>query len=427
VVLASGSNRSSSLEFGPFKNTAGITDISGLLGIIREGAVPARVAVVMDVACEQDRSVSSLVLTSALHMAGRLCSHVTVFCNNVRVAAVGLESLYRRARNAGVVFVKSEKKPVVGPEIGMVTVEFDDTVASASITEDFDLVVMADFEATEDRRGLADAVDLLKTGPEDVLQYDNIWLLPALTNRPGVFVIGGARGNSEYREALTDALAVADDVHDLLKDGKIEIAGDAAVVDSGKCVLCLTCLRICPHGAISIDDEKNAAAVSVLSCRRCGICVSECPAKAITMPGYTDEELSADIGEQPRVTVFACENSALPAADLAGLKGFGYGADVELVRVPCAGRMDPSTVLTALERGAGKVLVVGCHPESCKYLTGSSRSQARFKRLAAMLGKVGIDPSRVTFGGIASVEPSRFIEYVTAVAPGNSTETAGES
>jgi len=103
----------------------------------------------------------------------------------------------------------------------------------------------------------------------------------------------------------------------------------------------------------------------------------------------------------------------LPAADTAGLTGCEYGSDVELIRVPCAGRVDPKAVLAALESGAEKVLVLGCHPESCKYLTGSSRSARRINRLAEVLGKSGFDTSRVFFGGIASVEPSKFVEYVT--------------
>ena len=60
-----------------------------------------------------------------------------------------------------------------------------------------------------------------------------------------------------------------------------------------------------------------------------------------------------------------------------------------------------------------KVLVLGCHPESCKYLTGSSRSARRINRLAEVLGKSGFDTSRVFFGSIASVEPQKFLEYVT--------------
>jgi coenzyme F420-reducing hydrogenase delta subunit len=82
------------------------------------------------------------------------------------------------------------------------------------------------------------------------------------------------------------------------------------------------------------------------------------------------------------------------------------------VRVPCSGKIDPRTVLAALEKGASKVIVMGCHPENCKYLSGSSRAEKRMARLSAMLEKAGVDRSRVVFTGIASVESARFAESV---------------
>jgi coenzyme F420-reducing hydrogenase delta subunit len=86
---------------------------------------------------------------------------------------------------------------------------------------------------------------------------------------------------------------------------------------------------------------------------------------------------------------------------------------VRIVRVPCAGKVAPRQVLTALENGADRVLILGCHPESCQYLTGATRGGLRVRRLSEVLQKAGVDPSRVKFGGIASVEPGRFVEYVT--------------
>jgi len=427
VVLATGSNRIPALDSGDFEKAANLVDLSGLHDIIRSGNVPHRIAIVMDIVGEQDRTVSSLVLSSAFILAHRFHSRVTLFCTNVRVAATGMESLYRKARDAGVIIVKSDTKPTINPGSTHVSVVFDDPITSSTITEKYDMAVIADYRRPETGEDLAGSVKMLKAGPDDVLQYDNIWLLPVQTNRPGIYVIGGARGNSEYREASTDGMAVVMDVHDALKDKRIRIREDSAIVDSGKCVLCLTCLRLCPHGAVSIDGENNAASVSLVTCQRCGICVSECPANAITLPGFTDEQIRADVGENPLVTVFACENSAIPAADAAGLHGYEYGSDIEIITIPCAGRIDPRAVLGALERGAERVLVLGCHPESCKYLTGSSRSEKRLHRLRTMLENAGADPSRVTFGGISAVEPLKFIEYVTAEASLHTTGKAVKS
>ncbi len=62
----------------------------------------------------------------------------------------------------------------------------------------------------------------------------------------------------------------------------LERLGQFAVVESGKCVACLTCVRLCPFGAPEIIDEGYAVIKPEL-CHACGICVLECPAEAIRL------------------------------------------------------------------------------------------------------------------------------------------------
>jgi len=383
------------------------------------GGIPKRIAIVMDILGEQDRVVSAQALSTAELLAKRFAVEVKLYCVNIRVAATGLESLYRRAREAGVVVVKYESPPVISEEGAKNVVTVEEPVIGAEISEDFDLVIMADtppFLASGKRQGgnseLLSLVEGLRAGPDGALQADNVWLLPTKTNREGIFVVGSARNNGEFRDAQADGLACANEIHELLKNKQIEVFDDAVVVDSDKCVLCLTCMRICPHGAVGIDVDKQAALVSAVACQRCGICAAQCPAGAIKLPRYTDEQIEAEVGDKPQITVFACENSAYPAATAAGINGSKYTSKVRLIRVPCAGKVEPRQVLQALERGAEKVMVLGCHLESCKYLAGSTRAAKRIERLTSKLEKVGVDKNRVVFGQLASVEPGKFIEYV---------------
>ncbi|MBM4142783.1 MAG: hydrogenase iron-sulfur subunit [Lentisphaerae bacterium] len=406
VVLATGAG----LEPTAARLGAGarnIVDMTGLSARMAAGDIPERVALATDLACEQGRAVTAQVLSAAEALREQFKAEVRVYCSSVRVAASGLESLYRRARDAGAVITKTDARPKIGRRDGAVAITAEDAVTGAAVTEEFDLVVAADLAppAAGTAGGLARG---LKAGPEGALQYDDVWMLPALTSRPGVFAAGAARGNSEYRDALTDGLAVAQRIHRLLGAKRIEARDDAAGVDADKCVLCLTCVRICPHGAIGIDREARAASVSAVACQRCGLCAAECPAGAIALPGFTDAQMAARASGRRRLTVFACENSALPAAEAAGL-----GAKADLIRVPCAGKVDPRTVLQALESGARKVLIVGCHPGSCRYLQGAGRACRRAARLGAMLAKAGVDGSRVEFAGIAAVEPQRMKELVS--------------
>ncbi|MGM0680620.1 MAG: FAD-dependent oxidoreductase, partial [Thermodesulfobacteriota bacterium] len=56
--------------------------------------------------------------------------------------------------------------------------------------------------------------------------------------------------------------------------------GNGAEVIAGRCVKCLTCVRVCPFGAPYID---SVAHIDPTRCQACGICVTECPARAITI------------------------------------------------------------------------------------------------------------------------------------------------
>lgn len=76
------------------------------------------------------------------------------------------------------------------------------------------------------------------------------------------------------------------DIPTLQKWGKI------TKVKAGRCVGCLTCIRICPFEALYIEKEKRAfVRVDPLKCRGCGLCVAECPRGAIGMSNKDDRLL----------------------------------------------------------------------------------------------------------------------------------------
>ncbi len=383
-----------------------------LASLLKGRDIPRRIAIVIDTAGEQGPVVSAQVLSAAQLLAERYGADVKLYCHNVRVAAMGLEDLYRHAREAGVVVVKYESLPTITRKSRKTAVRVEEPTIGGEVEEEFDLVFTADIPKLNGDNKLAGLIKFLRPGPEGALQADNIWLLATKTNRQGIFTTGPVPGADEFRDVQADGLTAANEIHELLKNKQIEVFDDAAVVDKDKCVLCLTCVRVCPYGAVNIDTEEEAASISQVTCRRCGICAAQCPAAAIQLPQYTDTQIAAEVGEKPQITVFACENSAFPAATAAGINGCEYDANVRLIRVPCAGRVEPRQVLAALELGAQKVMILGCHPESCQYLDGSSRAQKRTQRLVDTLKKAGIDGKQVVFGQLASVEPGKFIEYV---------------
>jgi heterodisulfide reductase subunit A len=75
-----------------------------------------------------------------------------------------------------------------------------------------------------------------------------------------------------------------------------ELAGGeiTARIDPGRCRRCLTCLEICPYGAVSVTGSAPPQ-VQEEQCRGCGTCVAECPAEAISLTRYLEAELEAQI------------------------------------------------------------------------------------------------------------------------------------
>jgi coenzyme F420-reducing hydrogenase delta subunit len=62
---------------------------------------------------------------------------------------------------------------------------------------------------------------------------------------------------------------------------------------------------------------------------------------------------------EPRILAFACHYCAFAAADLAGVMRLSYPTNVQIIRLPCTGKIDNYHILRAFERGVDGVFVAG--------------------------------------------------------------------
>jgi coenzyme F420-reducing hydrogenase delta subunit len=118
---------------------------------------------------------------------------------------------------------------------------------------------------------------------------------------------------------------------------------------------------------------------------------------------------------QPRILAFLCNWCSYAGADLAGVSRLQYPPNVRVIRVPCSARVDPLFVLAALQRGADGVLVSGCHPGDCHYLSGNLVARRRFVLLKALLDEAGFETDRVHFSWVSAAEGARFAELIREV------------
>ncbi|MBP8985643.1 MAG: hydrogenase iron-sulfur subunit, partial [Syntrophobacterales bacterium] len=75
-------------------------------------------------------------------------------------------------------------------------------------------------------------------------------------------------------------------------------------------------------------------------------------------------------GWDPKIAAIVCNWCTYAGADLAGISRIQYPPNVRIIRVPCTGRINPFYIVRALQEGADGVLVSGCHPGECHYITG---------------------------------------------------------
>lgn len=72
-----------------------------------------------------------------------------------------------------------------------------------------------------------------------------------------------------------------------------------------------------------------------------------------------------------------------------------YPSEIEIIMVPCTGRVDILHLLKAFENGADAVLVAGCLEGECHYLTGNIRAKKRVQKLKKGLPQMGLEPERL--------------------------------
>ncbi len=112
--------------------------------------------------------------------------------------------------------------------------------------------------------------------------------------------------------------------------------------------------------------------------------------KAIEVPDETEDK--------PRVLIFACENDAYPALDVAGLNHSTYDASVRIIPLRCLGSMNIVWIADALSRGIDGVLLMGCKfgdDYQCHFLRGSELANRRLENVKDTLTRLQLESERI--------------------------------
>jgi len=335
----------------------------------------------------------------------------------------GGEEPYRLARERGVIFIRydSDNPPEVEiEEDGELQVSVFDVIAKLRLQIDVDRVVLA--TPVVPRSENRDLASMLKV---PVNQYGFFMeahpkLRPVEFENSGIYLCGPAHSPQWITESYSQALAAASKALIPLMQGRVLSEATIAEVDPDECIGCANCVAACPYNAITI--QSLVAQVDKPLCRGCGICAVECPAGAITLHHFTDDQLSAMIQaameepislDEPRILSFFCNWCAYAGADMAGVSRFNYPPNVRIIRVMCSGRVEPKHILQAFLLGVDAVLIGGCHPGDCHYISGNLKAEERVEEVKRWLKETGVGDERLRIGWFSAGEGKQLAEELT--------------
>jgi F420-non-reducing hydrogenase iron-sulfur subunit len=118
------------------------------------------------------------------------------------------------------------------------------------------------------------------------------------------------------------------------------------------------------------------------------------------------------MSDKRRVSLFVCDWAVNPN-EVSDETLFDLPADFSLVKVKCVGRVDPTVVLEAFIQGLDGVMILGCHPGDCHFITGNYYTENRTAMIKKILEILGVSPERLHIDWISPADVERLPGLLT--------------
>jgi len=260
------------------------------------------------------------------------------------------------------------------------------TLPGLTITLESDLVVIPE-KVTVSENGREVARKLHQSlDTEGFLQTANVRHRNVGSPRRGIFYAGRSHDEGDLEAEIEEITAALDK-----PDNDADQISGHPEINKSICVRCLTCVRICPHNAIVLQNYYQPE-IEPSACFDCQLCVSICPALAIESDAVPEPG-------RAQTVVYACERSAVLAARPLNLPD-----TTRIISVPCGCSIDTKRILQTLAGGAAQVVVASCHAGNCRSLKGAAFAEAGTRHL---FEGTGIPAQRLNCLHVAANESAR--------------------
>jgi heterodisulfide reductase subunit A len=209
------------------------------------------------------------------------------------------EAIYERALRGGSVFLRfgEEAPPSVTSDHGQLVVKVKDRLMGGEEVElRPDLVVLVTGMVPREDGDVARVLKI-PIGKDGFFHEVHVKLRPVETVVDGVFIAGAAQGPKNLAESVTSSMAAVSKAAALLLKGYVDLDPMVAEVNPGLCVWCDACTLACPYGAVEKVDQGGTAVARIngILCKGEGACVPVCPKQAVSVKGYTNDQVRSMI------------------------------------------------------------------------------------------------------------------------------------
>jgi heterodisulfide reductase subunit A len=220
-------------------------------------------------------------------------AQVYEFYFDITAFGKGYAEFYERVQEEGIIFVRGKGAEVEASADGGLVVRAEETLLGEIVEIPVDMVVLATaMVPTGDAEQVAQLFHVTRGGDGFFLEA-HPKLRPVETAMDGIFLAGSCQAPKDIPDTVAQASGAAVQAVGLLNRGRVEIEPMTAEVLDMRCVACGMCVEVCPAGAAEMVEVQNRrqASINPALCKGCGLCVAGCRGGAITLHGFTDQQL----------------------------------------------------------------------------------------------------------------------------------------